>query len=335
MKARARFVAVMAVALVSASARAQAPGSIEGKVLDRDGHPVDGAQVTLSPGMQRAISGDDGVFAFPGLKSGAYVLSARRIGFQPGTANVEVRDTVVKITISLTAIPLQLDSIRIREKSSGLRYSAVVLDQNDQPVTGAEVMAAGINNTLVTDSLGRFLVPKLGRGTIMLRLRKIGYEAFFGSYRMVTDRADTLRMPRLSRSLKAVEIRERGGFGSDYWAYRDLDQRTRWKGSMVGVISREELEQQGASNLCNALPRTPSGNRYVFMSLYNCPRTFFNMLIDGVRCERRKLTDFDADKVELVEFYPAGSDISRNLASRRCMGDVFVIWLRKETVPAP
>jgi hypothetical protein len=236
------------------------------------------------------------------------------------------------VTITLTAIPRILDSVRIVEKASGLRFTAVVLDQNDQPVAGAHVMAVGAIDSLLTDSAGHFSVGKLPRGTMMLRMRKMGYQAFFDSYRVVADRVDTLRMRRLSESLSAVEINERSGFGKDYWMYRDLSQRARWKASSAGAVSREELAAQGKVNLCDALRYTPSGNHYVFIPPYVCPRTVYIMLIDGGLCQRHKLTDFTADAVEAVEYFPGKSDWSGNL-SVRCPGAVFVIWLRHDEKP--
>jgi hypothetical protein len=308
---------------------AQSPGEINGRVVDQSGRAVDGAQIALSPGERRAVSLEDGSFVIPGLARGDYKVSARRIGYQPASASVDVRDKPVKVTITLVPIPRVLDSIRVTAKESGVRYSAVVLDQNDLPVTGAEVVAEGIDNGIVTDSLGEFMVPHIWPGTVMLRMRKMGYRAFFRSYRVVADRTDTLRMPRLAQTLTPVEIQERSGFGMDYWAYRDLDQRTRWKGSGAGAISREELEQQGKADLCSAIPHTPGGNRFVFIPAYVCPRIYANMLIDGSHCERHHLTDFTADEVEVVEYYPGKSDVSGNMAARRCGGAAFVIWLRR------
>lgn len=330
MKVGVRLVAAISVlALATASARAQATGAISGRVVDQDGRPIEGVQVALSPESKHAISEPDGAFFFLGLSRGTYTVSARRIGYHASAATIEVRDSTASLRLSLVAISRELDSVRIREKASGLRFSAVVLDQNDQPVIGAQVMAIGAVDTLMTDSTGHFSVGRLSRGTLMLRMRKMGYRAFFDSYRVVTDRADTLRMSRLAESLSPVEIDERSGFGMDYWAYRDLSQRTRWKTSSAGAISREELAPQGKLNLCDALRRTPSGNRYVFIPPYACPRSYFTMLIDGSLCQLRKLMDFTADAVEAVEYFPSKSDWSGNLAAR-CPGTVFVIWLRHD-----
>jgi protocatechuate 3,4-dioxygenase beta subunit len=324
--------------------QAQPSGAIHGTVLDQNGRPVENAQLVLAPGSRRTISVDDGRFNIPDVNAGVYLLSVRRIGYAPTTVSVTLGDSTVTLAVTLVAIPTQLDAIHIREKSSGIRYSAVVLDQYNQPVADAEVMAIGINDNLKTDARGRFTVPKLARGTLMLRIRKIGYAAYFDSFRVLAERADTVQMTRLAQSLTPVEIKERSGFGSDYWAYRDLDQRIRWKGSMAGAISREELAQQGTVNLCDALPRTASGNRYVFIPPDACYKRFFRVLLDGVQCEQRKLTDFTADRVKAIEYFPlAGldtlralpSDHSGNLKRRGCPPEVFVIWTRHDIQSAP
>jgi hypothetical protein len=329
-----RFATVIGFTLIAHVVHAQGSAAIHGTVVDQNGQPVVGAQIGLTPGARRAISFDDGSFEIPELKPGAYVLSARRIGYSPASVSVTLRDSTVTVTITLVAIPLQLDSIRIREKSSGIRYSAVVLDQNDVPVTGAEVVAIGINSNLKTDSLGRFTVPKLSRGTLIVRIRKIGYVAYFDSFRILAERADTIRMPRLAESLSTVEVRERSGFGMDYWSYRDMQQRQSWKGAMAGAISHEELEQHGTSDLCDALPGTASGGRLSLHNDFSCkryPEGIRTILEDGVRCVHRLLADYFADQVEMVEYFPKGSDISGSLAARRCNTPppVYIIWTRK------
>lgn len=345
---RSRKIAVLlGAALIAVSARAQTGASIHGKVVDQNGRAVESAQILLTPGDRRALSFDDGTFDIPGLKAGDYVLSARRIGYQPASRSVTLRDSTVALTITLVAIPAQLDSIHIREKLSGIRYSAVVLDQNDAPIAGAEVVAMGINSNLTTDSLGRFMVPRLSRGTLIVRIRKIGYAAYFDSFRILAERADTIRMPRLAQSLTPVEVNEQSGFGMDFWAFRDLESRQAWKGAMAGAISREELAQQGTLNLCDALPGTASGNRLSLHFDRYCkifPKGVKTILIDGVRCVHTLLSDFEADQVELVEYFPRrndfywsrvlpqSSDISGTLASRRCnFPPVYVIWTRKKS----
>lgn len=322
--------ALLGVALVAVSARAQTGAGIHGKVVDQNGRSVESAQIVLTPGNRRALSLDDGIFEIPGLTPGEYVLSARRIGYQPASRSVTLRDSTAAVTITLVAIPAQLDSIHIREKVSGIRYSAVVLDQNDVPVSDAEVIAVGVNSNLRTDSLGRFAVSGLTRGALAVRIRKIGYGAYFDSFHILAERADTLRMQRLAESLTPVEVKEASGYGMDFWAYRDLESRQAWKGAMAGAISREELDARGKLNLCDALPGTPSGVR---LSLHNDPKCKWfpegirNILVDGAMCRKGLLSDYDADQVEYVEVMPA--DMSGSLFARHCGPPTFVIWTRK------
>jgi hypothetical protein len=320
--------------LIAAGAHAQTAGSIRGKIVDQNGRPIESAQVVLAPGQRGAISFDDGSFVINGLTRGDYMLSARRIGYQPASIKVMLRDSAVTVNVTLVANVAQLDSIRIREKAAGIRYSAVVLDQNDAPVAGAEVMAVGLGRDITTDSLGRFTVPGLSRGTLAVRIRKIGYAAYFNSFRISAERADSLYMARLPNNLAAVEINELGGFGRDYWTYRDLEQRQAWKGAMAGAISREELALQGATDLCDALPNTASGSRLSLHLEKDCkiyPDGIKTILVDGVRCEHRLLADYLANEVELVEFFPKGSDHSGALNARRCGPPAYVIWTRKHS----
>jgi hypothetical protein len=331
--------ALLGAALVAVSAHAQTGGVIHGKVVDQNGRAVENAEVELLPGSRRAITLDDGRFEITNIRHGVYVLSARRVGYEPIDVNVAVRDSSVTFTVTLVAIPTQLEAIHVREKSQGIQYAGVVLDQFDVPVAGAEVVAIGINSQLKTDDMGRFTVPKLAQGTLTLRIRKIGYSAYFESYRVLAERADTIRLSRLAASLTPVEIKERSGFGSDERAYKDLDQRTRWKGTTAGSISHEELAQQGRANLCDVIHHAGDASRFGLITEDACNRNFFRVLLDGSMCQMRKLTDFNADQVELIEYFPRpqntkiiflNSDPSGNLAARGCPPAVLVIWLHHD-----
>lgn len=145
---------------------------------------------------------------------------------------------------------------------------------------------------------------------------------------MIGTRADTLRMSRLAQGLSAVQITEASGFGRDTFVYKDLDQRTRWKSHEAAVISREELNAMGRLNICTALPLTPTGA----ISAIPCtPRTC--VILNGGARTLMPPEAYYADQVEMVEYYPAKSDWSHNLAARGCGGaaPTLVIWTRKET----
>jgi hypothetical protein len=326
------LVVVTAAALAATAVQAQEKfsGAIHGRIVDQNGDRVVGAQVTIMPGARHVISFEDGGFDFGNIKPGEYTISARRIGYDPASAVFTVRDSAIYVAITLVALPQLLDSIRIREKAVGLRFNGIVMDQNQEPVKNAEVMAVGIDNTLHTDSLGRFFVPKLGRGAFMIRIRKIGYAPLLSSYYLFSDRVDTLELARLSQSLSPVQIEAESGFGRDFWDYKDLDQRHRWKTFGAGTISRDELAEQGGKNLCDAIPSTPSASKLMLRFDPICPEHLVTILLNGGLCIRRDLGSFVADDVEMVEYFAAGSDKSGSLLHRNCAPPTYVIWMRKE-----
>ena len=323
---RAFAFAAIGCALNANDARGQTTGDINGRVVDESGRPVANVRLDLTPGSQRVASEEDGRFAFRGIAPGTYSLVARRLGYQLLTTQVEVTASGAKPTIVLAAIPRVLDSVRILERAAVNRFSAVVLDDGGAPVTDASVTVEGVSNALHTDSLGRFVVPKQVHGTLVIRMRKMGYGAYLGSIRMLATRSDTLRMSRLPQSLSAVQITEASGFGRDTFVYRDLDQRVRWKTHQAAVISREELGAMGRLNICTALPFTPTGSRYHATCAATC------VVLNGV-ASGLPASAYYADQIEMVEFYPPKSDWSHNLAARGCGGSkpTFVIWLRKDS----
>ncbi|HLA90884.1 MAG TPA: carboxypeptidase-like regulatory domain-containing protein [Gemmatimonadaceae bacterium] len=332
-----------ALAGIATRARAQGAGSIEGRVVDVSGRPIGGARITLDSSARRAQSELDGRFVFRQLPPGTHRLDVRRLGYQPATIAVDVTDRTIRPVITLSAIPQLLDSVRIAERARGLSYSAVVLDDFAQPVLDAQVVVPGSSGQIRTDSAGRFRVRAEKAGTLMLRLRKLGYRPVLTTLRLVAAREDTLRMSRIAQTLPAAEVVERSGFGRDTFVYRDLEARMRWKETGAGVISREELDAQGRASLCDALPHTPTGTRLGLRPT----RAWCGpgcILVNGDRLSIGALTTIFADQVEAVEYYPSGSDWSGTMALR-CGGETsarrdswtirqsrspggFVVWLR-------
>ena len=326
---RACTFAALGIALSSAGARGQATGDINRIIVDGNGRPVADARLELRPGSLHVASEEDGHFAFRGVALGKYSIVARRIGYQVLTTQVEVTQSGAKPVIVLVAIPRVLDSVRIVERAAVNRYSAIVLDDAGAPVPDASVTVEGISNTLRTDSLGRFVVPKQVHGTLVIRMRKMGYRAYLGSFRMIATRADTLRMSRLAQGLSPVEITEASGFGRDTFVYQDLDQRSRWKTQQAAIISREELSAMGRLNICTALSFTPTGARYHVACARSC------VILNGVGMTLMPASAYYADQIEMVEYYPRNSDWSHNLMARGCGGTTLVIWMRKDPATKP
>jgi protocatechuate 3,4-dioxygenase beta subunit len=326
-----------AVTVVAASifagtaASGQITADVSGRVVDEASRPVAGARLELRPGSRRIISDEEGNFDFRNVAVGRYTVTAQRIGYQPLSVQVDVAASGASATIVLVAIPRLLDSVRVRERAAPNRFSGVVLDDAGLPVPDASVTVEGVSNTLRTDAQGRFVVPKEVHGTVVIRMRKIGYRAYLGSLRMIATRDDTLRMARLAQNLSAVQVTEASGFGRDTFVYKDLDQRMRWRNHQSGVVSREELNAMGRMNLCNALLFTPTGARYGASCRVSC------VILNGEGKTLMPAGAFYADDVEMVEYYPPGSDISGNLAARGCGRGTpaFVIWLRKDATLKP
>jgi hypothetical protein len=327
----------VAVMCAISSARAQGTGEIRTRVLDETGAPVTDAQVELNPGSRRALSEDDGGFIFTQVRAGSYTLQIRRIGYQPQTVKVEVgANATASPAITLVAIPRVLDSIRVFEKANGLRYTGTVLDERSAPIEGAIVMVPGKSRELRTDAGGHFSVEGFGRGTVIARVRKIGFVPQLHSLQMENSRTDSIRMRRLTQNLSAIEVLAKSGFGKDTFVYRELDQRMRWKNEKSYVVSREEFDKQGTTDLANAIRYSVTGGRYGGTLQHPMPDGC--VIINGERALKDwPLTAFFADEVEAVEVYPPKSDVSGSIEARGCdpKKQVYVIWTRANSKRFP
>jgi hypothetical protein len=325
-------------AIVAAqSARAQGTGEIRTRVVDEGGAPISDAQAELNPGPRRVLSEDDGSLVFTQLKPGAYSLSIRRIGYQPLTIKVDVvAGATAAPPITLVAIPRVLDSIRVFEKSNGLRYTGTVLNERSAPIEGAIVMVPGKAKELRTDAAGHFSVEGFGAGTVLARVRKLGYMPQLHTLQIVNSKIDSIRMKPLPNTLTPVQVTAQSGFGKDTFAYKELDQRMRWKSEQSYVVSREEFDKQGTTDLANAIRYSVTGGRYG--GTLSHPMVDGCVIINGERALKDwPLTAFFADEVEAVEVYPPKSDVSGTLEIRGCdpKKQVYVVWMRANSKRFP
>jgi hypothetical protein len=222
-----------------------------------------------------------------------------------------------------------------------LRFNLTVLDDSGAPVRGAEVLAAG-HSRLVTDAAGGAVVANPKRGSLMLRIRKLGYRPFFSSVTIAADRADTITLARLPFELAGVAVLAESGFGRDSFVFSELDSRLKWKTTKAGVISREELDEMGSANLCAAMPQTRTGRLLGIRDDRRCAIPAC-ILVNGERPVLKPLWSFLANEVETVEYFPRTSDYSGTLFSRAGLTcypgmrnpapgkslETWVIWLRQ------
>lgn len=326
------------LALLPAQLTAQGPNSLRGRVTDESGRPVSFAQIQLDPGDRRVVADQSGDFTIASIPDGEYQLRVRRIGFEPTQVMVRFPFAGPSLTITMTSLPRVLDSVLIRERGPVARYTGIVIDDLDQPVVGAEVIAAGASDHGVrTDSAGHFRLLKAQKGTLVLRVRKFGYAPYFGSLSLRAEREDTIRVKRHPQGLPEAYILAQSGFGRDTFAYIELDSRMRWKSSGAGIASREDLDRWADMDLCQALMRTPAASSMQLReSECSVPRC---IVVDGLQPRILPLNMFKAAEVEAFEYHPR--DLTGTLAhriglmcSRRALGTSratggFVVWLRR------
>jgi hypothetical protein len=284
-------------------------------VIDDRGQAVPSAEVELRPGVRRVIAAMDGQFVLFAVPFGEVELRVRRLGYSPVTVRFVTTAADTTITVTLPVIAQLLDSVRIRERASGLRFNLQVVDDQGGPVSGAEVLAAGLSR-LTTDHLGQVVVTSPKRNTLMLRVRKIGYKPYFGSFTIAAERADTIVMQRHAQELGEVAIRELSGWGRDSFAFIELDSRLKWKTSRAAIISREDLAPFGDQNICSILQQTMSGRLAGRQVMAGCDNPTACTILNGERAVRGPISRFLASEIESIEFYPAGADWSGTVFSR-------------------
>jgi TonB family protein len=100
---------LIAVPLGSIAAQGKNAPGISLAVRDSVGVPIAGAELTVGDGAQRTISDADGIFRLVGLVAGPTTLRVRRIGFRPGTLDVDVAPGVSQnlvLTMARLAQPM-------------------------------------------------------------------------------------------------------------------------------------------------------------------------------------------------------------------------------------
>jgi hypothetical protein len=88
-----RIICYAALLLVAQSARrAQAQGSVTGRVTDRAQQPIVDAEVEISAISARTRTDSTGRFRFRVVSPGLHRIDVRRLGFAPSSTEVRVRD---------------------------------------------------------------------------------------------------------------------------------------------------------------------------------------------------------------------------------------------------
>ena len=334
---------VLVAALPSLAVRwavAQAP-NVRGRVISTDGKPVAGADVELQGTTLSTRSGADGGFEFTGAPAGGTTLTFRRIGYLPTIAIVTIPDTS-EFEVTLVASSPELDTVKVIAHLNVL--AGVVVDSVYRGLPGVTVDLVGASQHTATDAAGRFTLTAVRSGTVVLRLRKLGFAPVTRSVRLDAWRGLLVRMNGLPNTLSEGQLRDRSGFGAREFYWREASERITVKGTRAAIVSREELAEWGGSSLLSAVLHAPSA-AFVASDVQAAGMRAC-ILQDGWRAVGPASLDaFRADDIEFVEIYPAGteltSSVARNLSTVRCppvgtlgglrRGPLYVvIWMRTQ-----
>jgi TonB-dependent receptor len=149
---------VFSLALFAAPARAQnARSSIQGRVTDSAGGVLQGASVTVQPGGEHTVTGNEGQFAIAGLSPGAHTLTVSFVGFDVFQKGVEVTAGQAARVDPVLQVAGQSESVLVtaeRPRGEAEQINRERTADNIVQVLSAEVITS-LPNANIADALGR------------------------------------------------------------------------------------------------------------------------------------------------------------------------------------
>ena len=336
---------------------------LTGVVRDTAGAPVSDAEVVLADANISLHAGADGRFTLT-VAPGTHDVWFRKIGYQSVryTWVAGVR-TKTDLAILLRALPHTLDPVVVRAREDRVMHGTgtlrgVVVDSSGAPIPDAEVQIVGAHADGVTRANGGFLFESLPAGSLLLRIRKLGYSPVVTSLQLVPsdDREITVRLHSLPVTLDPIVVNERSGYGGSQSAWDEFERRRRFWTADAIVLGPEDLRQyhslpldlasklmlhgaEESQRLHAGQVLSIVGNKSIATG--EAPETEADACIleNGTRARYQPLRLYDADDIQLLEIYPSGSELSGTVAARmdplrecRALGLVhrtyYVIWLK-------
>jgi hypothetical protein len=238
-----RAILLSALVLIAGTARAQTqcgrggpqtpagiPGSIVGLVTDDTNSPLEGITIVMANPKRQARTNARGEFRIDSVPQGTFPIVVRRIGFEPGLADIEVREKGGIARICMAEETVGLDPMITSIFRGGL--SGVVADSTYKPLFDVEVRANATNKWAYTDSTGSFFID-LKPGSYAVIVHKKGFARQIVS---VTIPADSGRQI-------AVWLNKADGYEN---RRAEAIDGMRWRGVMspktrYAVMTREDL----------------------------------------------------------------------------------------------
>lgn len=184
---RGALIGACLVALCSTAAASQsghATASVTGTIVDEAGAAVKGVEVLVIGARLSVFTGDRGEFKFPALATGPHRLIARRAGYRPDTADVELEaGDAVALWLELTQVTALLDRVDVtaeyesprlrgfeerRLRSIGGRFVSPA-DIRAQAPTETSDLLRRVMGVRLADSM-HVLVPVSNRGNKVVRV---------------------------------------------------------------------------------------------------------------------------------------------------------------------
>ncbi len=343
-----------------------APATLAGVVRDSTGAPIPDAEVVVRELAQGTRTNARGEFTLRDIAPGAYQVWFRRLGYRSVDYNWEARPGErTEVTVALHAIPRTLDPVVVRaEEDRRLKGTSsilgIVIDSAGTAIDEAEVQLVGANRVGVTRPNGGFLFRPLPVGQYLLRVRKLGYAPTTVTLNLVDhdDREVIIKLRALPVKLDAMTIAARSGYAPDDHALEDLDKRLRWQNFKTVVAGRDRLETFGTMGLDQAImglggtgaiqvaARMMQAKQVprLFGAGEPAPRTALPddcILLNGKTQLHQPLRTFSAAQVEMIEVYPAGTEVTGTVSDKmrtpECRAQsllehpaYYVVWLRGE-----
>ena len=254
---------IIALAVLAATAAFQQEPrqfrTVIGEVRDTAGTPLGNVDVLVLSAGKLTRTAPNGVFQLDSIPLGEQRFLFRGIGYHRVEVAMIVRRGSEKMMVRLTPVAVTLDPVTVTARRTGV--FGVVGDAGYNPLAAVEVDVIGGGHA-VTDSSGRFNLPRVKGGTYMLRVKKRGYYPITRSLTFPRDEAielSLLLMP-LPRGLSDRRMDALSGYGARLgWALAESDSRQmRCRGGSSILVTREELAEQGQGSLADALPRVSS-----------------------------------------------------------------------------
>jgi hypothetical protein len=199
------FVALAVVLILPPVVRAQAvggPGAIAGTVVDVNGEPMAGVQVSVVGMRTGAFTGGRGQFLLPAVEAGPRQLVARRTGYRPDTVRVELEPgdrpavwmVLERFVVELAAVDVRatahiaarlVDFEQRRRQSIGGRFVGPEEIEAQAPTETSDLLRRVLGVHMVDSS--HVLVPVSNRGLKLVPLPTGGVAAVQCVMRIALD----------------------------------------------------------------------------------------------------------------------------------------------------